>query len=250
MPDQPPPNDPAGLDAAQPNPHEQPHGFFNQAQLSDIYTAEDILATAANTAHAARLAACGIPEDYVAGLATAVRQAREKTTATGQARQVKLTATLNAKGPQRALITTLQGIQSAAKQKERMDEEDDDPATHFSADGYLSGQRLNPNRATLLQNADSLLTQAKTDALPGFDAAAAAAVQNAINAYRDSKEEQAGKEEVAENERVVRDAVVKKINSRRMAIQHAADRAYPYTDDANAPARRAFKLPTDRPFNG
>ena len=245
-----PPDSPANSSPDPHTPHEQPHGYFNQAQLEDIKTAEDLLGPAGSAAHAARLLKCGIAAEYVAGLAATVADARQKTTATGQARGTRRAASLNAKGPARALITVLQGIQSAAKQKQRMAEEDDDPTTNFSTDGYFIGKRLNPNRATLLQNADALLAHARNDALPGIDAAEITAIENAIAAYRGAKEDEAGKEEAAERERVERDALIKRINARRMAIQHAADRAYPYTDEANAPARRAFKLPTDRPFNG
>ena len=50
--------------------------------------------------------------------------------------------------------------------------------------------------------------------------------------------------------RIARDNLVRKINARRMAIQHAADALWPYTDSDNTPTRRAFQLPPDRPFNG
>jgi len=43
---------------------------------------------------------------------------------------------------------------------------------------------------------------------------------------------------------------VRKINARRIAIQHAADALWPYTEEGNAPVRQLFKLPVDRPFNG
>ena len=47
-----------------------------------------------------------------------------------------------------------------------MTEEDDDPATNFSTDGYLICQRLNPNRVILLQNAETLQGKAAAGALP------------------------------------------------------------------------------------
>ena len=49
---------------------------------------------------------------------------------------------------------------------------------------------------------------------------------------------------------VGRDKLVRKINSRRYAIQNAADRLYPYWNDDFDPARRLFKLPGNRPSNG
>ena len=50
--------------------------------------------------------------------------------------------------------------------------------------------------------------------------------------------------------RIARDNLVRKINARRMAIQHAADALWPYTTETHRPTRRRFKLPVDRPFNG
>ena len=49
---------------------------------------------------------------------------------------------------------------------------------------------------------------------------------------------------------IARDALVRKINARRIAIQHAADALWPYTDSDNGPVRKLVKLPVDRPFNG
>jgi hypothetical protein len=58
----------------------------------------------------------------------------------------------------------------------------------------------------------------------------------------------AGKE--AGEDRIVRDELIRRINSRRLAIQHASDGLYPYTDDTNAPVCKLFKLPVNGPFNG
>jgi len=44
--------------------------------------------------------------------------------------------------------------------------------------------------------------------------------------------------------------LIARINARHLALQHAIDGLHPFTDDANAPVRHLFALPTDRPFNG
>ena len=162
MPDQPPgtPGTPASQPGPNPPaPHKQPRGFFNQAQLEDIKLAEDILIPAQDAKHQPALIKEEIKAEYIAGLAAAVKEARQKTTESGQAGSGKRAATLNADGAERALITLLQGIQSAAKQKHRMLAEDDEPTTNFSTDGCLIGLSLNPNRASLLPNADTLLAR-------------------------------------------------------------------------------------------
>ena len=243
--------DPAPTPAPAPAPKTQPHGYFNQAQLEDIRIAGDLLPVARSDSHKATLATKDIDAAYLDGLDAAIAQARAKMSATGQAHSGQQPATLNASDAERALITALQGIQAAAKQKHRMLSEDDDPATDFATDGYLIGQRLNPNRATLLQNAAALQGKAATDSLPGYKTPESlAAIGKAIEDYQTATATQAERELDSEKDRIARDNLVRKINARRMAIQHAADALWPYTDSDNTPTRRAFQLPPDRPFNG
>ena len=245
MPDPTPPTPPTPA----PDTHTpKPRGYFNQAQLDDLETAESVLTAAQD--HADDLTARQVTADYVAGFATAITQARTKTSDTGQSADTTGAATLNADGAERALIVALQGIQSAAKQKHRMLDEDDDPATNFSTDGYLIGQRLNPNRAALLQNADTLIGKANADNLPGHDAAGIKSVTDALQAYKAAGGDQQSADEGRGTDRDQRDALIKKINSRRMAIQHAADALWPYTAKSTRPIRKAFQLPQSRPFNG
>ncbi len=245
MPDKPP------TPPTPPAPKTQPNGYFNQAQVQDIQHAEDLLPVARGDQHKAPLATKDIDDAYVNGMEAAIAEARQKMADTGQANSGQQPATLNASDAERALVTILQSIQAAAKQKHRMLAEDDDPATNFSTEGYLIGQRLNPNRATFLQNAATLQGQAGTDDLPGFKTPASlAAIAQAVKDYKEATATQQESDEQAGQDRIARDKLVKKINARRMAIQHAADALWPYTDSDNAPTRRAFQLPPDRPFNG
>jgi hypothetical protein len=234
-----------------PAPKPQPRGYFNQSQVADIGDADDIATAASDPEVAALLAARDLPADYVAGLATLVGQARAKMAATGQAHSGQQPTTLSATDAERALVVALQGIQSAAKQRQRMEQEDDDPTTNFTPVGYLIGQRLNQSRQLLLQHTETLLDKARTDALPGYRTPESiAAVEAARDAYRLTTTDQAEAAEEASKDRIARDALVRKINARRLAIQHAIDGQRPYADEANHPLRRRFKLPTDRPFNG
>ena len=238
-------------DPVPPTPKTQPKGYFNQAQLDDIQIAEEILPPARDDDRKAALAGKDITDAYVTGLADAIKEARQKITETGQGADDRKAATLNADDAERNLITALQAIQAAAKQKNRMLEEDEDPATHFSTDGYFIGQRLNPNRAGLLQSAATLLTRARTDELPGYKTPESiTALETTISDYQEATATQAERDQEAADDRIARDKLIKKINSRRMAIQHAADALWPYTDSDHAPVRRLFKLPLDRPFNG
>lgn len=152
-----------------------PRGYFNKAQLEDLDTAETVLAAAQK--NTAALAKRDIDAAYLTGLDGIIKTARSRITATGQSSDTAQSANLSATGAERALVIALQGIQSAAKQKHKMLAEDDDPATNFPLDGYLIGKRLNRSHALLLQNADALIGKAKTDALPGYDAAAIKVVE-------------------------------------------------------------------------
>lgn len=234
-----------------PAPKTQPRGYFNQAQVNDIQTAEDIATVSAEAAQTAALAGREITAEYVAGLVTLIGTARGKMAQTGQANSGQQPAALNAEEAERALIARLHDIQAAAKQKNKMLAEDDDATTNFPTDGYLIGTRLNANRATLLQNADTLKNKAGADSLPGYKTPEALAKIGAdIVAYKTATASQSERDQEAEQDRIERDALVRKINARRTAIQHAADALWPYTSEDNAPTRKRFKLQGDRPFNG
>ena len=250
MPD-PTPTPPAPTPAPTPTPAPQPkpRGYFNQGQLDDLATAESVLAACKN--HADELATRDIDAAYVTGLAAAIKEARDKTTATGQAADGSGAATLNAGDAERALLTALHGIQSAAKQKHKMLAEDENPATNFPTDGYLIGKRLNPNHAVFVQNADALIAKAAADSLPGYKTPESiAAVQAALDTYKAADSGQQNAEEDRFTDRSDRDALLTKINARRQAIQHAADALWPYTEDASRPIRKSFQLPLSRPLGG
>ena len=128
--------------------------------------------------------------------------------------------------------------------------EDDDPATNFPLDGYLIGERLNISRADLLQNAAALIAKATADKLPGYDAPAdIKTVQTALDVYRGSETESDTADSDQVGDTTSRDKLMKTINTRRSAIQHAADGIWPYTDEANAGQRKAFELPPNRPLS-
>ena len=232
-----------------PEPGPRPRGYFNQSQLEDIATGESVLSAAQS--HAAALADKDIDAAYLTGFAAALQQARDKATETGQSGDASEAETMGAAAAERALITALQGIQSAAKQKHRMLAEDGDPATNFSTNGYLIGERLNPNHTGLVQNANALIAKARADSLPGYRTPEAiAAVEAALTLYKNEDSAQATAEEERAKDRIARDALITRINSRRLAIQHAADGIWPYTNPDNRPVRRTFQLPLSRPLNG
>jgi hypothetical protein len=139
--------------------------------------------------------------------------------------------------------------------------------------GYFIGDRLTGNAAVLHQIAFSIseLVTPKTgtdldtatDRLPGITLEdvnrlrafiglpEAGAVEPESSSSSSSSSTEGGLVEpdtVADT--AERDRMIGEINDRRMEVQFAADAAWPYTNPANAEARRAFHLPRARPFSG
>jgi len=241
---------PSPVPAPEPKPDDKPtrsRGYFNKSQLEDLVTAETVLAAARK--NAAALVKRRVDDKYLKGLEDAIKEARRRLTDAGQSVDAAQAANLKATGKERVLVIALQGIQSAAKQLHKMLAEDDDATTNFPLDGYLIGERLNVSRADLLQNAEALIAKATADKLPGYDDPAdIKAVQDALIAYRGSETESDNADSDQVSDTTSRDKLMKTINTRRSATQHAADAIWPYTDEANAGQRKAFELPQNRPL--
>ncbi len=221
-------------------------GYFNKAQLADVQLGEDILVAARDPLHVDALLAEEITAAVLDLFNSKLELARQKIAISGQNLEDKKAATLLAVGTARTLVTALKGIQSAAKQRERLEAVDGDPATNFQATGYLIGTRLDISREKLVQNAVTLIAKATAEPLPGHNAAKIATIQAKLDAYRGSEHDQTDGIEESSGDRIDRDKIIADINNLRSAIQHAADRVYPYSEEENAPARTTFKLPLDR----
>jgi hypothetical protein len=222
-------------------------GYFNQAQLEDLDLAETVLTAA--TAHAAALEEQDITAAYLAGFSQMVAEARQRATQSGHGHEESRQATASAIKAAAELHTALQRVQSAAKQKHKMLAEDGDPATDFPTDGYLIGSRLNGSRAALLQSAETLIARAKTDSLPGFKTPEKTAALDALlAAYRAAEGDQQDTSRTKEISRLTRDELLHTLNTRRSAIQHAADSLWPWSDEALRPIRKTFSLPLNRPL--
>ena len=241
---------------------------FNQAQLDDLQTAEHIVQSARTEPFKTTLAAREITTAVVDALATLCFTARQRTAKVVREETAAEVLTLQATGVERDLVILLQDIQAAAKQKYARTQP-------LRLQDYFIGQRLNPNEATLHQNAfsiaDLLTPQTGTDLatardrLPGITLAkinslrafislppVGSASSSSSTASSSSSSSGGGglipPDTVAD--RAERDLLIGEINDRRMEIQFAADGAYPYTDTRNEEARHAFQLPLSRPFSG
>ncbi len=222
-------------------------GYFNRTQLDDLDLAELILAAARSSA--AALAEQDITAVYLDGYADHVTETRTRASESGQGKVDAKAATELAGEAATALFTALQQIQSSAKQKHKMLAEDGDPSTNFPTDGYLIGTRLNGSRASLLQNAATLITRIGADSLPGFKTPEKiAAVELLLAKYRGKESDKAETTRDKEITRLDRDDLVHVLNTRRSSIQHAADALWPWSLEANRPIRKTFALPLNRPL--
>jgi hypothetical protein len=231
---------------------------FNQSQLEDLQFAEEVAGLVRTQPYATDL----VEREITATQADALA-ARRRTAKAVREDTAGEVLTLQATGHERDLILVLQDIQAAAKQKYARRQP-------LRLQDYFVGERLNPNEATLHQNAFSiaeLLTpQTGTDLatardrLPGITLAKIDTLRDFIglpptgasSSSSSSSSSASGglipPDTVAD--RAERDLLIQQINDRRVEIQFAADGAYPYTDPLNAEARRAFHLPRSRPFTG
>lgn len=225
----------------------RPRGYFNKEQLEDIDEAASVL-TAARS-YAGEMADQGISAEYVDSFEATISEAQGRTANVGLAKDQAMTETAESLAAAKALEAGLRKIQSSAKQKFKMLAEDGDPSTSFPLDGYLIGARINTSRAILIQSATSLIARATVDSLPGFGTPEKInAIQILLTNYKESEGEQQESSEGKGLARLSRDELVDTLNSRRSAIQHAADAIWPNTDVLTRPIRSSFQMPAARPL--
>ena len=221
--------------------------YYNQSQLDDIKLAEDVKAAA--LANAEAVEERDIDEAYLNGFTDIIAEARHRATQTGTDADDASAATAESNKAATALFIALQGIQSAAKQKHKRLAEDGDPETNFATSGYLIGTRLDSSRSSLLQSAETLITRAHADSLPGYKKPGTVeAVETLLATYRGEKQVQKEATRTKELSRLSRNDLIHTLNTRRSVIQHAADATWPWSIESNRPTRKTFGLPLTRPL--
>lgn len=246
MPDATTPPPPAGNDGSETPKKKQAQGPYNKDQLEELKTATEVLTAAQEPDHKAALAKAGITDTWLSAFAGKVSTANGKVTAATAEQEDSQEETAEVAKSRKLLTDLLRDLQKAAKQKQRMDATDDDPETNFNAEGYLIGKRLHPNSETFLANARALSAKAKTDALPGIGATETAALDAAITQHAADLAAQPKGRQEASQATAQRNAAIETITSHRIALQYAADRAYPPGNPLTAPARKRFHLDPDK----
>jgi|GEM_PF-2122462 len=245
MPDAPTPPPSAGNDGSETPKKKQSKGPFNKEQLEELKTATEVLTAAQEPDHKAALAEQGITETWLTAFATKVGTANGKVTEAGSEQEDSEEETSESAKSREKLTALLRNLQKAAKQKQRMDATDDDPETNFDPSGYFPA-RLHPNQKGFLAIASALSAKAKADDLPGIGATQTAALDAAIEQHRIDLAAQPKGREDSTRATAQRNAAIETITSHRIALQYAADRAYPPGDPLTAPARKRFHLDPDK----
>ena len=234
----------------EPAPEETPAtpGYFNRRQLDDIDEAEAVLTAALSEGE--RMSEQDIDEPYLTGFGDLITEAHNRTATAGMEKDEAKTDTEEAIAAREDLHTALRKIQSSAKQKHRMLAEDGDPTTNFPLDGYLIGTRINATESVLCQSAASLITRIKEDSIPGFKTPEKIQdIEDLLTEYEGFESSQQTGTVRKEVARLTRDQLIDTLNTRRSAIQFAADAIWPFNEELNRPIRKSFRIPQDRPMS-
>ena len=222
-------------------PH-HPAGPLKQRSLDDIKRAEDVAEGALNAVWVAALADEGIaataPGDLTQLCAAAQTLGGQLVTAT----QIKESATQTELGAFKPLMAALRGIQDRAKRKFAGD------AANQKA--YFIGlETFGDNRTTLEQDAQTIIDRATADNLPGMTPAKLADAATELGVWKTADTAQTAAVNVHATLLNQFETQVATINGARRDIQIAGNTAKPYTNPANAAARRLLKLPPTTPYN-
>ena len=113
----------------------------------------------------------------------------------------------------------------------------------------LFGTNVTECRPAMEQGSQSLLSKMESERLQGLDTQFITEMGEHRKAYVGRNGAQGATESTAQTQRLKRDALIESIKDFRIEIQYAIDAEYGPGDPANAPARREFDLPVNRPFN-
>jgi hypothetical protein len=216
-------------------------GILNQAQLQALTKAGQVCTAAAK--YPEPFAARTITADFVATLVADIKTARKKGGEAVSTTNEKEGDSIEEDDAESELVTALQEVQSAAKQKYGRKQPEKLP--HF----YV-GTRLNRNRATLEQTSESIINKLAAESLPGITPAKVQRITELRAAYMDANSDQSSNQSEATKKRHELEQAIQSITDRRIEIQHAADAEWPYSNDLNQGVRKEFFLPLSMPFNG
>jgi hypothetical protein len=180
------------------------------------------------------------PEQLTAYLASII-STRNQTASVGDANAVAEGATLSEADAKKLLVADIRKVQAIAKRKHARKSPQELPK-------YLVGTNVTESRPAMEQGSQTILNKLESDRL-GLDTQFVTNMTAHRQAYVGGKVTQGASESDAQKERLARDAQIEAIKDFRIEIQYAIDAEYGPGDPVNAPVRREFDLPVNRPFN-
>lgn len=209
--------------------------------LADIKLGEDVTEAAQDPTHAADLAAKEqIDAATVGKLVTLTKDARTLAGQAVTAKKARNIATDTEEAALKTLMRSLRDIQQRAKGKFT-----DKPKR---ATYCINKTNFGRDREGLEQDAKNIIDLGEADALRGLTAEKITGARAALTAWKDADQEQGKAEENQGKLLKQLGTKVDEVNAARREIQLAADTCWPHTDSANAPTRRAFKIPANKPI--
>lgn len=241
---------PAPTPAPTPAVKTRKRGIGNLKQQKSLTLAEAVCTAAAQPEYAGILdTGHEITPDFIAELADDCATARgdlgqivEKAVAKGMATGTKT-------GTKKALIRAIRAIQAAARQKYS-------GSQPLMLKEYYIGEKIDATDQSLEQVGTAISdlisppagSSTAADVLPGVNAAKISALANAVTAYTAAWSAQTAAKSDKEKGHLTVSSLIDSIDDRRRQVQFAADGEWPFDVAANAPIRREFGLPVNRPF--
>ena len=224
-----------------PKPKRAAPGDVPQQTLADTKLAEDVAAAAHDADHKDKLAEEQLPATAATDLETLAGAARGLAGETVTAKKAKLTATQAEQKAHKPLMDALRDIQQRAKGKF--------PTGDPKRAAYcINKPNFGDDRKVFEQDAENIINLGAADALRALTSEKIAAARAALEIWKKADQAQHKAEEDQGKLLGQLDAKVADMNAKRREIQLTADTAWPHTDSANAPYRRAFKLPVNQPI--
>lgn len=229
-------------------------GAINAKYLDEIALARELAAAAQLPEHAPHLERRGFtPAEAIAMEASASDLESAAMQAVGRTRARQLGTEEEANARHR-LLEAIRPIRTGAKRKYRGE------GNEAGRAAYFVNEATNISLERLLFIAGEMLRKLTTqpapaggaplppeDTLKGVLAEDLAELDAARTAYADADADQTGTGQEASALRAEVERLFGAVRELRIDLQLAADQAWPYTKPENAPARRAFNIPENRP---
>ena len=216
-------------------------GQLDAEQSKEIKQVISRCLAAQKPAYAGKLASEGITAAFVTALlarARAISGTDDETLDHASDSQV---ATRTGRGAKKTLITSLRGLQQSGRQLHQ-------ETNPEKLKDYLIGQSITSSRAILDRSAQTIINKSEAERGPGVNTEVIVRVQGELAAIGTANEMQQDERLAAQEMRQQTANVVESIKGDCRKILFAADRAWPQTNAASAPARGKFQLPRHRTY--